>query len=121
MFVKKISNFVTLAFFLIAVFGLIANPQLSFAEISVDSYCQLTIQSLEQQIPQTQELISIVNQYKDNPETLNQQLQIKRTEYDSAKEALYSSFDTTAEEYVNYMSKNGAKAVSYTHLTLPTN
>lgn len=44
---------------------------------------------------------------------MNQQLEIKRAEFDQAKEALYSSFDTTADEYVNYMSKNGAKVKAY--------
>jgi uncharacterized membrane-anchored protein YhcB (DUF1043 family) len=97
---------ITTMFFSIAVFGLVLSPQLALAEISVDSYCQLTIQSMQQEITNMQELIALANQYQDDPDTLARQLEIKRAEFDQSKEELYSSFGTTAEEYVMYMGKN---------------
>lgn len=90
---------------------LTSNPRMSLAEISVDSYCQLSIQSMQQEVSNLQELIALVNQYKDDPGALAQQLEIKRAEFDQAKEALYSSFGITAEQYVTYMSRN-SKAVN---------
>ena len=76
------------------------------AEISVDSYCQLTIQAIQQQIPQVQELIALVNQFKDDPVTLDQQLETKRAEFDQSREFLYNSYGTTAQEFVTYMNRN---------------
>lgn len=111
MYLKEKSRLGKLVIFLVAVFGLILiSPQASLSEISVDSYCQLTIQSMQKEITNMQELIALANQYQDDPETLAWQLEIKRAEFDQSKEALYSSFGTTAEEYVMYMGKN-SKAV----------
>ena len=90
-----------------------SNPQVASAEISADSYCQLTIQSMQQEVSNFQELIALANQYKDAPETLAQQEEIKRAEFDAAAEALFSSFGTTAEEYVTYMGRNGRAVDAY--------
>lgn len=99
--------------FLMVFFFVAWNSENVLAGISVESYSHLTIQTIQQQIPQTQELISIVNQYKDNPEVLNQQLELKRTEFDQEREALYASFGTTAQEFVLYMNKNGKAVKAY--------
>jgi chromosome segregation ATPase len=58
-------------------------------------------------------LIALADQYKNDPETLAQQEEIKRAGFDQAKDALYSSFSTTAEEYVMYMGKNGQEVNKY--------
>ena len=99
-------------FFSIVVFGLVLSTQLALAEISVHSYSQLTIQSMNQEVSNLQELIALVNQYKDALETLAQE-EIKRAEFDAAAEALFSSFGTTAEEYVIYMGRNGRALNAY--------
>ena len=83
---------------LAGVLALTVNPRMSAAEISADSYCQLAVQSLQQDVSNFQELIALANQYKNDPETLAQQEEIKRVESDQAKDALFSSFGTTAEE-----------------------
>ncbi len=85
----------------------------AIAEISIGSYCDLSVASLQQQIQQTQDLISIIDQYKNDPSTLNQQLEAKRAEFDQAKDELYSSYGTTAEEFVTYMGKNGDAVKAY--------
>jgi hypothetical protein len=108
---RRINSYFFL-FFLVGIFSGY-NPDLSLAEISVDSYCQLTIKSMEQQIPQTQELISIVHQYKDNPEMLDWQLEIKRAQFDRAREMLYSSYGTSAQEFVTYINRNGKAVYKY--------
>jgi cell division septum initiation protein DivIVA len=92
---------------------LTANPRVSLAEISADSYCQLTIQSMQQEVSNLQKLIALANKYKDDPETLARQEEIKRVEFDQAKNALFSSFGTTDEEYVTYMGKNGRAVNAY--------
>jgi len=101
----------------VLVFGvflaLTANPQVASAEISVDSYCQLTIQSMQQEISNFQQLIALANQYKDDPETLERHIEIKRLQFDQAKNTLYSSFDTTDNEYVTYMGRNGHAVDAY--------
>jgi subtilase family serine protease len=58
-------------------------------------------------------LIALADQYKNDPETLAQREEIKRAGFDQAKDALYSSFSTTAEEYVMYMGKNGQEVNKY--------
>ena len=57
--------------------------------------------------PNIQQLIALVNQYGDDPATLAQKEVEKREEFDQAKEAMFSSYGTTAEDYVTYMGKNG--------------
>ena len=113
MFMKKNDKLAAIAFVIIVVLVLAFSPQVSLAEISVDSYCQLTIAEMQQQISNYQELISLANQYKDDPTTLAQQEAIKRAQFDQQKETRYSSFGTTAQEYVLYMGKNGNAVKAY--------
>jgi hypothetical protein len=46
MHIRQTGKLVTKVLFSIAVFGLVLSPQLALAEISVDAYCQLSIQSM---------------------------------------------------------------------------
>ena len=109
---KKIKmDFLMSVLFFLIISGITFNPSISSAEMTVDSYCQLTIESMQQDISNYQELIALVNQYSNDPETLAQQEEIKRTEFDEDRDTLYSSYGTTAEEYVLYMGENG-KAVN---------
>ncbi len=101
----KINFLMSVLFFLI-ISGIAFNPSVSSAEISVDSYCQLTIRIMNDDISNFQELIALVNQYGDDPETLAQQEAIKQAEFNQAREALLSSYGTTDKEYVLYMGKN---------------
>ena len=59
------------------------------------------------------ELISIVKQYQEDSDDLEQQLEKKRKESDVTKDELYSSYETTSEEYINYMSKHGDEVDAY--------
>lgn len=105
--ISKLSGSLMIVLVLAGVLALTVNPRISLAEISADSYCELAVQSLQQDVSNFQELIALVNQYKDDRKTLNEQEEIKRAEFDAAAEALFASFGTTAEEYVTYMGRNG--------------
>lgn len=113
MHIRQTGKLVTRALFSIVVFGLVLSPQLALAEISVGSYCQLTIQSMQQEISNFEQLIALANQYKDDPETLAHQEKIKRMQFDQAKNTLFSSFGTTANEFVTYMGRNGRAVNAY--------
>lgn len=95
-----------IALFVIVSFGIISEPKVSLADISVEDYCLLTIQNMQYEVSNLQELIVIADQYQNDPTTLTQQEDIKRVEFDQAKDGLYSSFGTTAEDYVTYMGKH---------------
>lgn len=106
MLFKKIFNLTNIlmgVLFVVVILGFTSDPQISFADISVDSYCQLTVQCMQKEISNLQELIALTNQYIGDPQTLAQQEEIKKAEFDQKKTALFSSFGTTAEEYVLYM------------------
>jgi chaperonin cofactor prefoldin len=68
---------------------------------------------MQKEISNFQELIALVNQYSNDPVTLAQQEEIKRVQFDQAKNALYSSFGTTAEEYVLYMGSHKNEVDQY--------
>jgi hypothetical protein len=110
---KNINCSIILMIFAFAFLGFISNPQPCSADISPDSYCQLVIQVMQKEISNIQELTALANQYKDDPEVLAQQEEIKRAAFDQAKSTLFSSFETTAEEYVTYMGKNGQAVNAY--------
>jgi len=104
--ISKLSGSLMIVLVLAGVLALTVNPRISLAEISADSYCQLAVQSLQQDVSNFEELIALVNQYKNDREALNQQEEIKRVEFDQAKEALFSSFGITDTEYAMYMGEN---------------
>jgi len=111
--ISKLSGSLMIVLVLAGVLALTVNPRISSAEISVDSYCQLAVQSLQQDVSNFQELIALVNQYKDDREALNQREEIKKAEFDQAKETLFSSFGITDTEYAMYMGKNGRAVDAY--------
>jgi len=111
--ISKLSGSLMIVLVLAGVLALTVNPQVSLAEISVDSYCQLAVESLQQDVSNFQELIALINQYKDDREALNQQEEIKRAEFDQAKQALFSSFGITDTEYAMYMGTNGRAVDAY--------
>jgi len=111
--ISKLSGSLMIVLVLAGVLALTVNPRISSAEIPADSYCQLAVQSLQQDVSNFQELIALVNQYKNDREALNQQEEIKRAEFDQAKQALFSSFGITDTEYAMYMGKNGRAVDAY--------
>jgi chromosome segregation ATPase len=115
MYIKKILNYnrVSVSIYLMLAFGFIFSANISLADISVDSYCQLTVESMQQEVANMQDLIDVINQYKDDPQALAQQIETKQTQFDQWRNDLYFSFETTAEEYVSYMGKNAKEVNSY--------
>lgn len=109
----QISNALKYVFRVVSLFGLSFTPVTGLAGISVDTYCEMTIQTLSQQLPITQEIISIVEQYQNEPSTMEDQLTVKRAELENARIALYNSYGTTADEYVGYMSSNSKAVEAY--------
>jgi len=82
--ISKLSGSLMIVLVLAGVLALTVNPRISSAEIPADSYCQL-----------------------------NQQEEIKKAEFDAAKEALFSSFGITDTEYAMYMGTNGRAVDAY--------
>jgi hypothetical protein len=95
------------------VLTLSANPRISSADISVESYCQLAVQGLQQDITNFHELVALVKQYQDDREILNQLEEAKKVEFKQFKEALFLSFGITGEEYGMYMGRNRRKVNAY--------
>ena len=104
--ISKVSCGLVMVLVFAGVLVLTGNARISLAEVSVDSYCQLTIQSMQQEISNFEQLIALANQYRDDPETLAHREKVKKLQFDQAKNTLFSSFGTTAEEYVTYMGRN---------------
>jgi len=93
------------------IFSLI--PRLSIAETSITSYCQLSIQSLQQQVSNFQELITLANQYSDDPEGFSSAEAAKQAEFEEETAALMASYDMTPEEYALYMGKHKEEVEAY--------
>lgn len=99
--------------FLVVFVGLVFITQICHAEISVDAYCQLTIQSMQREISNLQELIALVDQHGNDPVAFAQQEAQKKQEFEEQKNQLFATFGTTAEEYAMYMDKNSEKVQAY--------
>jgi chaperonin cofactor prefoldin len=99
--------------FYLTICGFVFNAHDSFAAISTDSYCQLTIQLMQQESSNIQTLIPLANQYKDDPTTLAQKEEIKRAQFEQSNTALYAQFGTTANEYMFYMGKHSSEVNEY--------
>ncbi|MBN1930911.1 MAG: hypothetical protein JW786_04795 [Desulfobacterales bacterium] len=97
----------------IAIFCVFSFPVCSFANITVKFYCQLSIQLMQQENSNFQELIALVNQYHDDRETLNQLEEIKKVEFAQARDAIFSSYGITDTEYGTYMGANGHAVNKY--------
>lgn len=83
------------------------------AEISVEDYCHLCIKSMQQEISNFQELISLVNQYGKDSILLAEKEKIKQNEFKQAKDILFASFGTDGAEYVTFMGKHERKVNTY--------
>jgi len=90
----------------ITTFGVILSSRTVLADITVDSYCQLTIQTMQQETNNLQSLVNLYNQYKNDPNEFIRQEAIKKAEFEQARNALYTSFGTTADEYALYMGEH---------------
>ncbi len=76
------------------------------AELTAESYCDLTAESISQEISNLNEFIALAQQYANNKDAFLEQEGLKKQELDSQKEALFSSFNTTADEYIAFRGKN---------------
>ena len=83
------------------------------AELSVASYCELAIKKLEQQAKQFRDLIDLCVQYKNERNKLIQEESILKGRYDLARALLFSSYGTTADEYVSYRGKHSLEVERY--------
>ena len=83
----------------------------AWAEISVASYCELTIKGMEMQIPQTEEVIALVRAHGKDSAELERLLAEKRVVFDREKMRLYEEYGITDVDFVTYMNRN-AKAVN---------
>ena len=99
--------------FLVSICGFVFLPRISCADISTDAYCQLIIQSMQGEISNLQELISLVDQYANDPVAFAQQEILKQREFEQQKTQLFSAFGTTAGEYATYMNTNSEKVHAY--------
>ena len=84
-----------------------------YADISTNSYCQLTVQKVTQQVSNFHQLITLAKQYKHNRKALAKKEDIKKVEFKKASDNLYLSFGITAKEYVTYMGKYGEKVNAF--------
>lgn len=85
----------------------------SCAELTVDSFCNLAIDSMKQEIANLNESIAFVQQFSGNKEAFLEQEGIKKQETDAEKVSLFGSFNTTAEEYVTFAGKNEKAVKDY--------
>ena len=93
--------------------GLFLHPLTSFAEVTVGSYCQLSIQSIQQQVTNFQELITLANQYSDDPDAFAAAEAAKQAEFKENTDTLMASFGMTPQEYVLYMGKHKNEVETY--------
>ena len=110
---KFTRNLVMTVLVFAGILALTVNPGNSSAGISIESYCQLAMQSMQQEVSNFRDLIEIARRYRSAPETLAQQEKVKQIQFDQARRYLFSSFGTSAEEYVTYMGKNGVAVKRY--------
>lgn len=96
---------------IISVFLFIIN--IASAELLINTYCQLCINIMQLEASNLQELISIKNQYQDDPDTLIRQIAIKKAEYKQNRDALFSSFGITENEYALYKGEHEREVTVY--------
>ncbi len=109
----KDTNVYVLFLFLVTLSFFVFIPRVCRAEISTDAYCQLTIQSMQGEVSNLQELISLADRYGEDPVAFAQQENQKQQEFEQQKAQLFLSFGTTAEEYAMYMDTNSEKVNTY--------
>lgn len=107
--ITKLPSVILLVFALV----LMSNVYSYSADLAVDSYCQLSIQTLQQEVSNSQTLVALATQYPDDRDALNQQEAIKKAEFNQARETLFNSYGITDKEYAMYMGKNGRAVKKY--------
>lgn len=95
----------------------------SYAELSVESYCQLNIGIAQQEADYLSGLLVLTQKYCEepnflqaycnNPNSFLEQKQGKQAEFDKTKTALFNSFNTTAEEYNTFKAQNAQAVADY--------
>ena len=121
-----------------AFFFVLILRTMCYAELSIESYCQLTVQSAGQEIGNLSELIVLAQSYcdpnassgqpeepgapnelvepadqSDDPNGFEAVEKAKRAEFDGRTKALFGSFDTTSGEYMAFMAKNKRAVEDY--------
>jgi len=99
--------------------SLLAGINALMNKLKVPYYCLAVVANAEQEIKNISELIELAQQYSNDREIFLAQEQAKREEHDAVKQALFESFDRTANEYLAFMSKN-TKAVEQYLVNHPT-
>ena len=100
-------------FFALLAIGIFFLPITSTAETAVSSYCQLSIQSLQQQVANFQELIALANQYSDDPDGFAAAETAKQAEFEENTNTLFTSFGITPQEYALYMGQHKNEVETY--------
>lgn len=99
--------------FIVACVLLVSFADPAIAEISAESYCQLTIESMRQEASNVQMLIVLADQYKSSPKVFLAKEKEKKAEFDQARQQLYASHKTNDEEYAQYMGEHSAAVNTY--------
>lgn len=94
-------------------FAFVIAASVAFAETTVPSFCQLSMQNLEQEVANFQELIALVTLHREDPEAFARQEEIRQAAYEQAKTDLFSANEMTDEAFVLYMGKNGREVEAY--------
>jgi hypothetical protein len=84
-----------------------------FAEPSIPSYCELSLQSLQQQVSNFKVLITLANQYSNDPTGFATAETVKQETFEKSTNYLMESFGVTPQEYVLYMGKHKVAVESY--------
>jgi hypothetical protein len=95
----------------------------SYAELSVESYCQLALGIEQQEVGYLNGLFALTRKYCEDPNYLRlycnepnsfiQQKLVMQAEFDKAKETLFASFHTTTEEYTAFSNANSEAIEQY--------
>ncbi len=98
---------------LLFITGILFFPGTSFTEVSVSSYCELSTQSIQEQVSNFQELIALANQYSNDPDSFATVEAAKQAEFEEKANTLMVSFGMTTQEYVLYMGKYKKEVEAY--------
>lgn len=108
------SKFVHLIVFqLFFTIGVTVIPLQTYAELPVGSYCQLSIQSMQQQLGNLEELLFVAHQYLGDPEGLSAAETSIQAEFEASTNELMGLYNMTPQEYVLYMGKHEADVEAY--------
>ncbi|MEA3415288.1 MAG: hypothetical protein U9R02_03880 [Thermodesulfobacteriota bacterium] len=94
--VKKIFKvkLILVVFFFLIIFGIVGNPRVSLADMSVDWYCLQHIEVMQLTLSK-----------------LNKSL--TQSEYENELQEIYDSYETTENEYILYMGKHSKQVNAF--------